>query len=65
MTLCNMHPLQHSADVVACNRNPDNSDVHGLDTYNEQNAYNNKVNKNQNNVVPFSANYSNGRIMCR
>ena len=64
MTLCYMH-LQFSADVIACNRNPNTDQVQGLDTYNDPKILTNKVDQNQINVVQFSANYSNGRIICR
>ena len=64
MTLCNTY-LQFSADVVACNRNPDTDQVQGLDTYNDPTERANHVDPNQTNIVHFSGNYSNGRIMCR
>lgn len=58
--------LQFSSDVVACNRNPETGEVQGLDTYNvPPTERGNNVDPNQNNIVQFSANYSDGRIMCR
>ena len=59
-----MH-LQFSTDVVACNRNPNTDQAQALDTYNDPMERANHVDPNQNNIVQFSANYSNGRIMCR
>lgn len=56
--------LQFSADVVACNLNPQTGVVQGLDTYNEPDKAANDVDPHQN-VIQFSGNYSNGRIMCR
>ena len=55
---------QFSADVVACNRNPKTGMVQGLDTYNEPDQTANVVDPYQN-VVLFSSNYTEGRIMCR
>ena len=56
--------LQFSADVVACNRNPKTGMVQGLDTYNEPDQRVNDVDPHQN-VVQFSSNYTEGRIICR
>ena len=49
---------------MACNRNPETGVVQGLDTYNEAENPVNVVDPQQN-VVQFSANYSDGRIKCR
>ena len=56
--------LQFSADVVACNRDPKSGVVRGLDTYNEPDERANDVDAHQN-VVQFSSNYTDGRIICR
>ena len=56
--------LQFSTDVVACNRNPKTDVVQGLDTYNEPDERANDVDPHQN-VVLFSSNYTDGRIICR
>ena len=57
--------FQFSADVVACNKNPDTGIIEGLDTYNDPPKNRaNTVDKHQN-VVHFSGNFSDGRIKCR
>lgn len=57
--------VQFSTDVVACNRNSNTGQVKGLDTYNDPTERANNVDPNQNNIVQFSGNYSDGRIACR
>lgn len=65
-TKVNLHflTMQLSADVFACNVNPDTHMVEALDTWND-NSYNNAPNVDQSNITLLSGSFSDGRIVCR
>ena len=49
---------------MGCNRNPDTDAVEALDAYNDPRERQNNIDPHQN-VVQFSANFTDGRIKCR